>query len=389
MANKSIFVDNISILLRNMAPIDLIGSMKIMFDEYEKNEIAPFQETFIDKYFTFNAPQMSLTAEALMGRYHFRVMASVLGQQSKTPLRANKGFDLWTKEIPRLGHKFPMKAEDLRKLAAIIENPRISDERKRKALEDSFIGQVRDSYLGGKDTLDYIVLYSMFNGGVVNFVPAINNPQGIEFQIDYQMPGDNIMVSPKIWNKTNSDAGNLDIYMQLQDICRTMADKGKGCSEILVDPTIYSFMTRELGVRKATYGSDRSSAMVRDDDFQNTLAGYGIAPVHTIRKRVGIEVDSKITTLNPINANNIVFLPETEDGKLGEVQPAVEDSQLIPDNNVSELEVNDGFTISKWSVGDSSEQQPTEYTQCAGRMLPIITEIKGIYSLQVRGFEEN
>ena len=127
MANKSIFVNNKSILLRNMAPIDLIGSIKIMFDEFEKNEVAPFQETFIDKYFTFNEPQMSLTAEALMGRYNFRVMASVLGQESKTPLRATKGFDLWLKEIPRLGHKYPMKAENLRKLAAIIDNPRISD----------------------------------------------------------------------------------------------------------------------------------------------------------------------------------------------------------------------------------------------------------------------
>ena len=387
MANKSIFVDNMSILLRNMAPIDLIGSVKVMFDEYEKNEIAPFQETFVDKYFTFNAPQMSLTAEALMGRYSFRIMASVLGQESKTPLRANKGFDLWTKEIPRLGHKFVMKATDLRKLAAVINNPNITDARKRKALEDSFLSQIRDAYLGGKDTLDYIVLYSLFNGGVVNFVPSINNPQGIEYQIDYGMPTENIMVSDKLWNTANSTAGNLDIYMQLQDVCRDMADHGRGCSEILVDPAIYSFMTRELGVRKATYGTDRSSAMVRDDDFQNTLAGFGIAPVRTIRKCVGIEVDGEPSTLNPINANNIVFLPEVE--KLGEVQPAVEDSQLINDPNTVDAGVNDGFVLSKWSVGDSSDQQPAEYTQCVGRMLPIITEIKGVRSLQVRGFEEH
>lgn len=386
MANKSIFVDNLSILLRNMAPIDLIGSVKVMFDEYEKNEIAPFQETFVDKYFTFNVPQMSLTAEALMGRYHFRIMASVLGQESKTPLRASKGFDLWTKEIPRLGHKFVMKATDLRKLAAVIDNPRISDERKRKALEDSFLNQIQDAYLGGKDTLDYIVLYSIFNGGVVNFVPSINNPQGIEYQIDYDMPAGNIMVSDKLWNASNSAAGNLDIYMQLQDICQEMATYGRGCREILVDPTIYSFMTRELGVRKATYGTDRSSAMVRDDDFQNALAGYGIAPVRTIRKRVGIEVDGEISTLNPINANNIVFLPDVE--KLGEVQPAVEDGELIKDPNVVDVGASDGFVLSKWSVGDSSDQQPAEYTQCAGRMLPIITEIKGIRSLQVRGFTE-
>lgn len=389
MANKSIFVDNIRGLLRNLPPVDLIGAMQITFDEYEKNEVAKFQELFVDKYFKFNLPQMSLTAEALMGRYNMRIMASVLGQQSKTPLRASKGFDLFLKEIPRIGHKYMMKAEDLRKLAAVIENPRLSPDAKRKELEDTFINQVRDAYLGTKDTLDYMVLYALFNGGVVNFVPAVNNPQGIEYQIDYGMPEANIKVSPKLWNKTNSDAGLLDIYMQLQDMVRDMADHGARCSEILVDPTIYSFMTRELGVRKATYGTDRSSAMVRDDDFQNTLAGYGIPTVRPIRKSVGIEVDGEPSTINPINPNVIVFLPEGKNGLIGEVQPAVEDSDLIPDENVSIIQSNDGLTVSKWSVGDSTDQQPAEYTQVAGRVLPIITEIKGVYSLQVRGFEEN
>lgn len=389
MANKSIFVDNIRGLLRNVAPVDLVGAMQIMFDEYEKAEVAKFQETFVDKYFKFNMPQMSLTAEALMGRYRMRIMASVLGQQSKTPIRANKGFDLFLKEIPRIGHKFTMKAEDLRKLMGVIENPRLSPDAKRKELEDTFITQVRDAYLGGKDTLDYMVLYALFNKGVVNFIPEINNPQGIEYQIDYGMPESNCKQADKVWNTANSQAGNLDIYMQLQDMVQDMAAHGAVCREILVAPTLYSFMTRELGVRKATYGSDRSAAMVRDDDFQNTLAGYGIPTVRPIRKLVGVEVDGIAQEpLNPINPNVIVFLPEGKDGKIGEVQPAIEDSDLIPDENVSVIQSSDGLTVSKWSVGDSTDQQPAEYTQVAGRVLPIITEIKGVYSLQVRGFEE-
>ena len=86
-----------------------------------------------------------------------------------------------------------------------------------------------------------------------------------------------------------------------------------------------------------------------------------------------------------MNLNNIVFLPS---GKLGEVQPSVEDSDLIPEENVSYIDSAEGIKVSKWSVGDSTGQQPTEYTQAAGRLLPIITEIKGVYSLQVRGFVE-
>ena len=388
MANKSIFTDNVSVLLRNIAPIDLIGSLRILFDEYEKQGIAKFQESFVDKYFKFNNPQVSLTAEALMGRYRFRMMASVLGDESKTPLRSNKGFDVYTESIPRLGHKYMMKARDLRKLLAVIENPHISDAAKRKELEDSFLNQVSEAFMGAKDTLDYIVLYALFNGGKVNFVPEINNPQGIEYELDYLMPEGNKIVSDHEWNKTNSDLGNLDIFMQLQDVVQTMADNGIECNEILVDPSIYSFITREKGVRTSTHGSDRMSAMVRDDELQNMLAGYGIPKLRSIRKRVGIEKDGEPSVLNPINANNIIFLPKGNNGLIGEVQPSVDDSDIIPDPNVTPVQSSEGFTVSKWSVGDSEDKQPAEYTQVAGRVLPIITEMKGVYSLQVKGFEE-
>ena len=256
MANKSIFVDNINGVLRNMPPMDLIKSMQITFDEYEKNEVAKFQETFIDKYFTFNPMQMSLTAEALMGRYNFRIMASVIGNEGGTPLRASKGFDVWTKEIPRIGHKYPMTAKDLRTLYAVLENARVKDAAKLNQLEKSFIASVEEAYLGCKDTLDYIGLYALFNKGVVNFTPAVNNPQGIEYQIDYKMPADNQKVSPKLWNATNSAAGNLDIFMQLQDIVQEMSDKGIDCGGILVDPQIYTFILRETNVRKQVLGTD-------------------------------------------------------------------------------------------------------------------------------------
>lgn len=385
MANKSIFVDNINGVLRNMPPMDLIKSMQIAFDEYEKNEVAKFQETFIDKYFTFNPMQMSLTAEALMGRYNFRIMASVIGNEGGTPLRASKGFDVWTKEIPRIGHKYPMTAKDLRTLYSVLENARVKDAAKLNQLEKSFIASVEEAYMGCKDTLDYIVLYALFNKGVVNFTPEVNNPQGIEYQIDYKMPADNQKVSPKLWNATNSAAGNLDIFMWLQDIVQEMSDKGIDCGGILIDPQIYTFILRETNVRKQVLGTDRSSAMVTNDQLQNALASYGIPELIPTRRRMAKEEDGVRSLLNPVNLNNIVFLPS---GKLGEVQPSVEDSDLIPEENVSYIDSAEGIKVSKWSVGDSTGQQPTEYTQAAGRLLPIITEIKGVYSLQVRGFVE-
>ncbi len=55
---------------------------------------------YCDSWFTTNTPQMSLTAEALVGKYNLRIMATLIGDESPTPMRRSDGFDVWTKEIP-------------------------------------------------------------------------------------------------------------------------------------------------------------------------------------------------------------------------------------------------------------------------------------------------
>ena len=82
---------------------------------------------YSDQWCTYNTPQMSLTAEAIVGKYNLRLMATLIGDESPTPLRRSDGFDIWTKEIPRVGHKFPMPARDLRKLMEVYENPRLKE----------------------------------------------------------------------------------------------------------------------------------------------------------------------------------------------------------------------------------------------------------------------
>ena len=138
-------------------------------------------------------------------------------------------------------------------------------------------------------------------------------------------------------------------------------------------------------VRKMVYGSDRSSALVTMPDLNAALTNYGLPPITQVTRHMAIEKDGKRSLVNPLlddanDSERIVFLPA---GNLGEIQPSVEDSDLIPEENVSYVNSNDGIKLSMWSVGDSTGQKPTEYTQAAGRLLPIITEIKGIYSLKV------
>ena len=381
MPNKSIFSDSVNTLMKGSKPLDLVGFMQILFDKYEQAGIAKFSETFVDRYLTQNPMQMGLTAEALMGHYNFRIMATVLDSDSGVPLRGTKGFSAWTESIPRIGHKYAMEAYKLRALYSMLESIRVADSAKVNQLQQTIFNNVQSAYLGCKDTLDYILLQALSNEGVATFKPSINNPSGIDCVIDYGMPEENVKTAPKEWTAANSAAGDIDIFMELQDIVSEMRDKGIDVGEILVSPEIYTFILRDKLVRKVVLGSDKASAMVTNDQLSAALTSYGIPQLTQIRKRTAIEKDGKVELLNPWNGNNVVFLPN---GKIGELQPAVEDSDLIPEENVSYVNSNDGIKVSMWAVGDSTGQTPTEYTQAAGRVLPIITEIKGIYTYKVR-----
>lgn len=98
---KSIF-STFKGLHKNGTPLDLLATWRKTFDKASEREVALFQKMYTDGWFTYNEPQMSLTAEAIVGRYNIRFMATLVGDESPTPLRRTDGFDLWTKEIPRV-----------------------------------------------------------------------------------------------------------------------------------------------------------------------------------------------------------------------------------------------------------------------------------------------
>lgn len=81
----------------------------------------------------------------------------------------------------------------------------------------------------------------------------------------------------------------------------------------------------------------------------------------------------------------IVFKPA---GKIGFIQPSIEDNELFEEDNVDYMNAGNGIRIAKWRTGESTGQKAGEYTQGSARLIPVITEINGIVCLQVRGFEE-
>jgi hypothetical protein len=109
-----------------------------------------------------------------------------------------------------------------------------------------------------------------------------------------------------------------------------------------------------------------------------------IPPIVEINKRTAYQKDGKVTNLNPWNDDVITLIPHTGDGKIGEVQPAIEDNALMEDPSVDYTDAGNGIRIAKWRTGESTGQQAAEYTQASWRAVPIITAINAIVCVKVR-----
>lgn len=367
-------------------PVDLLATLRIFFEKGTLQNKTLFEQLYVDRWFDYNLPQMDLTAEAIMASYKVRFMASIIGNDSATPLRPTDGFKTFTGEIPRMGHRFPMSAKKLRKMLSILEasSKRYSDQAKFNEVYKMLMGDVREAYLGCKDTADHIILQALSNGGEAQFTPQLNNPDGRIFKIDYGMPERNKKKAAKNWTKEN--AASINPFEELAEIKYEFDSYGITFGEILVAPALYAWIINNPNVRKAIKGSDKSGQPVTPAELNNMLEQFELPQITRINKRNAVAKDGKRgeTLVNPFNENTIVLKPA---GVIGEVQPAFEDNAIIPEKDVEYVDAGNGIRVAKWQVGESSGQKAGEYTQASWRALPIITEIDGIVNYQVRGIE--
>lgn len=368
-------------------PVDLLATLRIFFEKGSLENKTLFEQLYVDKWFTYNLPQMDLTAEAIMATYKVRFMASVIGNDAATPLRPTDGFKTFSDEIPRMGHRFPMSAKKLRKMLALLEtsSKRYSDQQKFNEVYKILMGDVRDAYLGCKDTADHIILQALSNGGVAQFTPTLNNPDGRTYKIDYSMPERNKLKANKDWTKEN--ANTINPFEELAEIKYQFETYGITFGEMLVAPALYAWIINNPNTRRAIKGNDKSGQPVTPAELNAMLEQFELPPITKINKRNAITKDGKRseTLINPWNDNTIVFKPA---GVIGEVQPAFEDNAIIPEKDVEYVDAGNGMRVAKWQVGESTGQKAGEYTQASWRALPIITEIDGIVNYQVRGLTD-
>jgi len=366
------------------APIDLLKTMNITFDEASKKGKLLWEQTYSDRWFTTNAPQMSLTAEGIVSKYHLRYMASIIGNDAATPLRPNDGFEDWKGEIPRMGHRFFTSAKKLRKLKEIEENPRLSDTQKYNEIKKCFVTEYQEAYLGTKDVSDHMILRALSNYGIANFTKDIN-PDGRTYKIDYAMPKENKLVATLAWTKENMD--KIDIIEEMERVKEIIDNKNLDFDdfEILMTPQRIAFIKRLPRLKKAIFGSDKSDSTITDAKFREFWEGdNGFPALVPIKKKNRMQEDGKASkVVNPWNEDMVAFKPK---GIIGELQPAFEDNEIIEEENVEYSNAGQGIRMAKWRVGESTGQKAGEYTQGSWRVVPLFNSIQAIVNMKVNNF---
>lgn len=366
-------------------PLDFLATWKKTFDKASEREVALFQEMYCDKYFDYNTPQMSLTVEAVVGKYRLRFMATLIGNESPTPLRRSDGFDTWTGSIPRVGHKFPLKASEYRKLQEVYENPRISEASKVRAIEKTLRNDMENSYLGCKDVMDYIILKALSNWGVCQFVPSLNNPGGRAYEVDYLMGEANKLLSTANWTDANVAAGKVNPILQLAQICSDLRARGVEPGEILMSQERYFWLRMNPATRLMVHGDDKKAKSVTKSELADLLTENEIPAITIVKRKMAQDNNGERVPVEPWDPNFIAIKPA---GKIGEIQPAIEDNELMEEEGVDYMNAGNGIRIAKWRTGESTGQLAAEYTQGSWRAIPLFTEVDAIICMQVTGFVE-
>jgi hypothetical protein len=382
--NKSIFSNFQINDVKTGKPLDLLESMKVMFDLASENQTTLFEQTYVDRWFHIHPKQMGLTVEGILATYNVRARAALIGDDSMTPVRPIRGFEPWKGEIPRFGHRFTMNAKVLRRVMQLYENSRANSKTDLDEVRNTVFGHYRDAYLGCKDAVDEIILQALSKGGVALFDPLSNNPEGRRFMVDYDMPGQNKRFASVEWTAANISNPSIDVLGELIKVVYDYRALGIEFGEMLMAPDIRYWLLQSMSIRRAVLGENHATRIVREDELDAILRSSGLPPVRVINKRVGVQKDGVVKPENPWDDDVIAFLPRTRDGRIGEVQPAVEDSRIIPDPNVNYAETQEGIVIAKWSEGESTGQSPAEYTQGTWRAMPVLTTIRAIVNFKVR-----
>ena len=106
---------------------------------------------------------------------------------------------------------------------------------------------------------------------------------------------------------------------------------------------LYTWLRMDETTRLLAHGSDKKAQVVTQSELSALLTENQIPLSLWYSVRWVSTPDGKSKAINPWNDNFIAIKPA---GVIGEIQPAIEDSELIEEDNVDYINAGNGIRIS-------------------------------------------
>ena len=354
---------------------ELTRNIQTRIDKASELNKQLFDKVIYRSYLDWDTPTIGLDFEEIIGKYNVTIAAATIGDNSKEPIIGSNGLDTVKERVLNHAITRPMSMQDYRKILEIMDTKALSDSVKKQKLIDLMWGDVSSVVNGVEARLDIIFLGALSNEGKFTF-DNTNNPEGgVRGAIDYNQPASNIAQAKTKWTEANIDS--VDCMEDIQAILDAADDKTV-LGKVLAAPSVIAYMCRTKKMKQMIWGTDKGSRLVQLSDINAYLEANGYPQFEKIRRQVRIQDNGKITSVNPFNAKNIVFIPA---GKLGVVKNAFSDNELNPESDVSYSNYG-RIRVSKWHVGETKGANKGEFTKAESLSLPVITEMDNIYTLK-------
>lgn len=356
---------------------ELTKTIALRFDAASELKKKLFDNVIFEKYLDWDVPTIGLDFEEIVGQYNITVAAPTIGENSKEAILSSEGLETLKERVLNHAITRPMTMQDYRKVLQLLDSKSIPDKAKTQQLVNLMWGNVQGVVNSVLAKLDIIFLKALFNGGICA-LDTENNPEGgVKGSISFNQPADNIIpvTAETKWIDTNKST--VDCLEDIQSVIDAAQDKTV-FAKILCAPSLISYICRSTKVRQLIWGTDKGSRLVQLKDLNAYMQENNYPVFEPVRRSVRIQNGTTMTPYSPINANNLVFIPE---GKLGIVKNAWANSELKEEPGVAYSNYG-RIRVSQWGVGETQNSNGVEFTKAEIFALPVITEMNGIYTLK-------
>lgn len=363
----------------------LTKNVQLRFDQVSEQRKTLFDSNLFETYLDWDVPSIGTDFEELIGQYAISVAAPTIGDNSKESVLGTEGVSTFKSRVFNHAITQPLTIQDYRRVMQILDSKQLPDRTRTQQLVDLMWGNVEKVVGSVLSKLDMLFLRGLSHEGKIVIDEEINPEGGVRGTIDFKQPKDNVVDvtgdsthTSGRWNTTNQD--NIDCFDQIQGVVETAQDRVT-FSEILIPPSLLSYMLRSKKLKQLIWGTDKGQRLVQISDLNAYMAENDLPRFTPVRRVVRVQKpDGTIEEVKPFNQKALVFVPA---GKLGVVKNAYANNELRPEPGVTYSNYG-RVRVSQWGVGETQGAQGVEFTKAECFALPVITEMNGIYQLTVR-----